>query len=168
MKISCFCINNILLFLKRDRNDSPKNEMNANASQNKLAVCWLHVHVFDLFCHSNSCRKESQAYIVLKQVVKNVNLLLQLVLHWQLAMLFVLQQASFYKITEDQIWPHFRCLNHLLHFFCVCVSHHQVCAANFGEFCSIVGQEATEKLLVRLFVHVACACLYIFKCRAKM
>uniref|UniRef100_A0A3Q3VRU5 Uncharacterized protein n=1 Tax=Mola mola TaxID=94237 RepID=A0A3Q3VRU5_MOLML len=25
----------------------------------------------------------------------------------------------------------------------------QVCAANFGEFCSIVGQEATEKLLVR-------------------
>lgn len=31
------------------------------------------------------------------------------------------------------------------------VHHHvlQVCAANFGEFCSIVGQEATEKLLVR-------------------
>lgn len=27
----------------------------------------------------------------------------------------------------------------------------QVCAANFGEFCSIVGQEATEKLLVRVF-----------------
>lgn len=27
----------------------------------------------------------------------------------------------------------------------------QVCAANFGEFCSIVGQEATEKLLVRDF-----------------
>lgn len=26
----------------------------------------------------------------------------------------------------------------------------QVCAANFGEFCSIVGQEATEKLLVRV------------------
>lgn len=31
-----------------------------------------------------------------------------------------------------------------------CVS--QVCAANFGEFCSIVGQEATEKLLVSLEV----------------
>ena len=29
------------------------------------------------------------------------------------------------------------------------LSCHQVCAANFGEFCSIVGQEATEKLLVR-------------------
>uniref|UniRef100_A0A3P9P2R7 Uncharacterized protein n=1 Tax=Poecilia reticulata TaxID=8081 RepID=A0A3P9P2R7_POERE len=27
----------------------------------------------------------------------------------------------------------------------------QVCAGNFGEFCSIVGQEATEKLLVRDF-----------------
>lgn len=30
----------------------------------------------------------------------------------------------------------------------------QVCAANFGEFCSIVGQEATEKLLVRLHHYV--------------
>lgn len=29
----------------------------------------------------------------------------------------------------------------------------QVCAANFGEFCSIVGQEATEKLLVRNDPH---------------
>ena len=29
----------------------------------------------------------------------------------------------------------------------------QVCAANFGEFCSIVGQEATEKLLVRDLIY---------------
>lgn len=35
----------------------------------------------------------------------------------------------------------------------------QVCAANFGEFCSIVGQEATEKLLVRNHPHLdSCKC----------
>ncbi len=119
---------------------NPKNTVDRNGFQKQEALtqwsCVVHVCVCDLS---------------VEEVVKNFNLLLQLVLGWQEAMLLELQQASVYNITEDWIGPHCKCLN-----LVVFVPHHQVCAANFGEFCSIVGQEATEKILVRLAVFLLC------------
>lgn len=56
---------------------------------------------------------------LLEEVVKNVNLLFQLVLGWQEAMLLELQQASVYNITDDWIWPHCKCLNLVLFFLTI-------------------------------------------------
>ncbi len=79
---------------------NPKNTVDRNGFQTQEALtqwsCVVHVRVCDLS---------------VEEVVKNFNLLLQLVLGWQEAMLLELQQASVYNITEDWIWPHCKCLN---------------------------------------------------------
>ncbi len=79
---------------------NPKNTVDRNGFQTQEALtqwsCVVHVRVCDLS---------------VEEVVKNFNLLLQLVLGWQGAMLLELQQASVYNITEDWIGPHCKCLN---------------------------------------------------------